>query len=397
MPTLLVITIKATESGYLWQDSIMARHERESAFPTLWQLGALLIAAERDSWEQVTEELGVSSKHQVLRMIERLEDKLGIERGLLVDLDNKPHVDANFEPLIADVRTLMDAWRALQVQANRIESSYFVRLDGYWSHVENFAAGIVANFKSRVEHERNAVRIELISGFGSKRDLGGAGMVEGLVQRNPRVDAVIAPEDERPELKDIHGSFLVDGQSVSSKRLYRWAIVAAIDVDHPLKRVVDERRTISIAELKPYPLAVSPKGHRSRDLIDLFQSASRRFDIRFVSEEPAALIAFGDGTNVIPIIASDSTLPLVPWTRGKRKTRAEEFPDWWPAVEVPSSDPSGREVLGGAYGLYWRSEDSPRGLPKILEDLGEQFQEAAVHLEARAALWVPYLRSAFRD
>lgn len=125
-----------------------------------------------------------------------------------------------------------------------------------------------------------------------------------------------------------------DRPGITSERLYRWTIIAALHPRHPLQGVVEDG-VLDVEELAQYPLAVSPRGHRTRDLVGLFQSSLRRFDVRFVSESPGALISLGHDSDVVPIIASDSTMPIGPWWPPARNLR-EGLPTWWPALGARS-------------------------------------------------------------
>lgn len=345
----------------------MARNERESAYPTLWQLEALKAAHDAQTWEEVTTQLEVE-KHQVLRTVARLETKLGIGRGLLLDRENAPYVQEPLLRLVDDARAILTTWQVMQEHARESERTYFVRINGYWSHIEHFAGAVMTTFEPS---SRAAVRFELAPRFGSKRDQGGAGMVSELLPPNPAVDAVIAPDDD-PN----------DPDGLTSMFLYRWALIAAVDRDHPLQSEVEDG-VLDVRHLTKYPLAASPTRHRTRDLLDLYQSSIRRFEVQRVSPEPNALLAMGHGSRLVPVIASDSTLALGPWLgrRALKPTSPVGLPTWWPAIGTSEG------VLGGTYRLYWRTEDSPKGLPELIEQFASQLQASAVHLDERAAAW----------
>lgn len=377
-----VLAIKSTISCHRDHGSstlsFVARSDRESAYPTLWQLEALRVAAHADSWDEVTAALGVDSKHQVLRTVARLEEKLGIQRGLLLDRDNRPHVLEPFQTLVDEAEAILTGWEAMQHRARETERSYFVRFDAYWSHIELIAGDLLSTFRPS---SRVSVRIELAPRFGSRREHGGAGMLADLVPPNPRLDVAVAPDDE-PE----------DPAGLTSRHAYRWALVAALDHNHPLQAEVEDG-VLDVSHLARYPVVASPKAHRTRDLLDIYQSSFRSFDVRATSPEPAALLAMGHGTRLVPIIASDSTLPLGPWlgTRAVKPTVTVELPTWWPALGF------GGGVLGGAYRVYWRTEDKPRGLLAVVTEFAAQLAERSKAVDVRCQRWWERLPSSIRN
>ncbi len=363
----------------------MPRGKREANFPTLWQLEAFRAAARAANWDDAIEALGLTSKHEVIRTIDRLQEHLGLRRGLLLDRENRPYVPDDLSRLVAEVESALEHWQAARDSVSGFENSFYIRLDGYWSHVENFAAHSIVDFQLPGESGNSKVTIELVPGFGMKRDSGGIGMMKDLQGPNPRVDAIIAPADHSNEIEGLN-----------SLALYRWVLLAAIRQGHPIEAKM-VNRTFELDALEPYPLAASPRGHRSRDLISEQQSPSLIFDIRFVSDEPAALLALGQSGNVIPIIASDTKMPVGPWlgVKSMRLDRTTSLPKSWAAIR---KEPD--KVFGGAYHFFWRDDRAVNGEESeeasVIRRFGEQLQRDAIHLDALIEPWdaiVPKLQN----
>ncbi len=54
-------------------------------------------------------------------------------------------------------------------RAEGFENALDIRLDGYWSHIENFAARSIVDFKLADKTTESKVTIESSPGFGAKR------------------------------------------------------------------------------------------------------------------------------------------------------------------------------------------------------------------------------------
>jgi DNA-binding transcriptional LysR family regulator len=357
------------------------RGGREVPLPTLWQLEAFRTAAQADSWDDAIEALDVTTKHEIIRAVERLQIHLGLRRAILIDRGNRPHVPDHLTGLVDEVDKTLTHWKAARDVASGIEHTFYIRLDGYWSHVENFAAASIVDFHLAEESEPSTkVKVQLVPGFGTKRDFGGMGMTKELQGSNPRVDAVIAPDDNLGRIEGL-----------KSLPLYRWVLLAAIRLGHPIERTTRDR-TIDLEVLEKYPLAASPRGHRSRDLLNDRQSAARLFDIPYVSDEPAALLALGQGGDIVPIIASDTKMPVGPWlgTKQVRVDHTAPLPRSWLAIRKTES-----EVLFGAYRFYWREDTDDEGNEteeaSVIRRFGEQLQRDAKPIDELVHTWKGYL------
>ena len=158
---------------------------------------------------------------------------------------------------------------------------------------------------------------------------------------------------------------------------HRWALVAAVRREHPLlkDRVDDLVLPVSTLAAGPdsigYRILASPKGHRSRDLLDLFQTTSRRFDIAETGEEPAALVAMGKASDRVAIVPSDSYVPTY-WEDGLQ--------EHWPAI-VNSRD--AKVVLGGRYAIYWRETAQPADLVPLIRRLAQDLHDKAMEMDKK--------------
>ncbi|HZD70787.1 MAG TPA: hypothetical protein VFA45_18405, partial [Actinomycetes bacterium] len=150
--------------------------------------------------------------------------------------------------------------------------------------------------------------------------------------------------------------------------LYQWALVAAIHDRHPLLQEIDARGRLKVGELARYNILTSPPGHRTRTLLELHQSITTRFTIQAAGPEPSALVALGEWSDRVPVIASDS---VVGWRRH------------WPVIVNTHG-----KTLGGEYYAYWRkSESYPERLTELLHDLAARAASGAHRLRSRLDRW----------
>lgn len=335
--------------------------------PTLWQLKVLVAAARADTWAELAGDLGLD-KYQVERNVSRLAEKLGIERGLLVELDGRPHVPAEWASLVERAEEVLFGYEKIEERARQTDRILIIRVDGYWSHIEHFFGALIGEF----ERSHDGVRIELVPWFGSRRDQAGTGLTADL--RDRKTDLVIAPTD--PALPS-DGTALdqlaeedsdEDGASALPVRglpMYRWALAAAVRPRHPLRDYVkdglidlDDLATVAL----DFPVIAAPPHHASRKLLESHQTPSRRIPIASTSPEPAALVSLGAKSSRIPLIPTDSQ---VAW-------RSD-----WPILVARSDRRRERRILGGSYTVYWRETDQPRTLVPLLRQLALDLQGAA--------------------
>ena len=331
------------------------------------------------------------NKSQIQRLVQRLADKLEVPR-LLTDLDGQPHVPAEFESLIDEVRDVLFKYTMIQEKANLARRTFLIRIDGYWSHVEQFWGEALGRF----ERANPEIRIELAPWFGRNRDGAGAGLLADL--KDKKIDLVIAPwdpalapTDSGPDKDNDDGLAVLwdpnDPHEVEEARglrylpAYRWALAAAIRRGHPLSERIGEGElgdrqldVAALAEGRPvHPLVVAPSGHSSRLLLDAHQTPSRRFAISSTSPEPAALVALGATSDRVPVIPTDSE---VTWQ------------GHWPVLVTRG--PGGRStprILGGTFAVYWRETSQPTGLIASLRMFAEQVALASNLLDPIDKPW----------
>ncbi len=333
----------------------MARNDRESAWATFWQLKVLVTVADKKDWLAAASMLDLQDKYQLERILTRLSKKLGVDGGIIVDVDGRPEVPDHCVSIVERARSILDRYDEVKEAAGGSRRRYIVRLDGYWAHVATFAGKVIGDF----EREQPDVTIRLVSTFGRHRDHSGAGILAALV--GGQIDMVISPD--RPER--LKGFDFVSG--------HRWALMAALSDDHRLVPSTRDHRTVGAPDLAEYPVLCSPRGHRTRTLLEELQSAVHRFNIVTEGDEPAALVALGAIDGRVPIVASDSHLTL---PRGGR------LPSSWRAL-VTSSD----EVVGGQYWICWREKGQPAKLVPHLRRLAKALEAGAEPLSERIAPW----------
>lgn len=362
------------------------RNDRESSFATFWQLSVLEVVARSDSWTSAESELGLD-KHQIQRLVTRLAAKLKIDRGLLVELEGRPHVPMEYDGLVDEARDVLFKYKAIEEKASLDRRIFLIRIDGYWSHIEQFLGEALGRFETA--HEE--IKVELAPWFGRRRDGGGTGLLVELNER--KVDLVIAPWD--PALAPIHNDpdrDAADGLAVLWNPMdeadaketrplrflpaYRWALAAALRDRHPLyKDVEDGQLDVEVlARRDPsHRIVAAPPGHASRILLEQQQTPSRRFAVATTSPEPAALVALGSASDRVPIIPTDSE---VDWR-----------PKWPVLVTRGFTGPDEPKVLAGTFAIYWREHAQPSGMIEPLRRFAEKVAVAASRLDPGAEGW----------
>lgn len=357
----------------------MARNDRESRYPTFWQLEALEVVQRATTWDQATAELG-RPRTQIERVVKALSDKLGFQKSLLRNIDGKPVVPPQYDKVVDQVRKVLLSYAVLEERARAPQLAFIVRVDGYWSHVENFLGRVIGEFDH--DHHDANTRIELTPWYGAARDRGGAGLVADLL--DDKVDLVIAPWDPALDPDTATGRIVAtlwDPTDESTDNLaaqplrylpaYRWALCAAVppasDIAAALTAGNDGYVDVSQLAFRSadYPLVTSPVGHATRAKLEHHQTASQRFHISTTSPEPAALVSLGATGDRVPIVPSD--------------TNARRDPAWPLLTSRGATRRAERRLLGGAFALYWRETGYPEALPAILRSLAERIAvDAAV-------------------
>lgn len=311
---------------------------------TLWQLEVLVEAAalaENDTspdgpaptLTDVAASLGVS-RQQVVGAIERLEEALVGDRDkdetvrIVEERDEGIYVAR--PDLVSRARTILEEFTAFRRVVEEGPGRWWLTVDGYWAHLSVFLADAILD----LEATHPEVKVELAAQFGQARSLGGSGLV-GRLQR-AETDLVVAPTlgDEIPGIEQDWS--------------HRVLLMAAVGPDHPIRELSTDRRLpVRSLAVEGFTVLTSPKGHFSRDLIDLYQGPSRQFTAEVVGPEPMALAALGARGQRVPIIASDSALhPLQPVDEASAKS----VPDSWLYLVDDEN-----KLLGRNYSVYHRT------------------------------------------
>lgn len=305
---------------------------------TLWQLEVLAncVKASRHggTFSNVASDMGVT-RQQVVGALDRLQ--AFFEHRLIEELEDRLVVVAP-EQAVGHLLAALDEYAQFARDAGGASTQWWIRVDGYWAHLTLFLADAIA----RLERTHPSVRVELSAGFGAARAQGGAGLVGRVAKRE--VDLAIAP------VPRLHRELPTGVATLPSHRV---VLFAAVREDHPIlsgaERTSTERatNTLSVARLRDegVSLLLSPKGHFSRDLLDLYQTSTSRFKVEATGPEPSALVALGAQSDRVPVIASDSVL-----SRETADGSSESVPSHWPALVNEKG-----ELLARDYAVYYRT------------------------------------------
>lgn len=301
---------------------------------TMWQLEVLLEAFQQSergadpapTLSDVASSLG-ATRQQVVGALDRLEEALatGDEvRARLVE-ERSDGLYIAHRSLAERARSILNELEEFKREAQTGSGRWWITCDGYWAHLALFLADAILDLEARHEN----VHVELAAQFGESRSQGGSGLA-GRVRRG-EVDIAIAPSPIEP----------VPIPGVERQSTHRVLLLAAIGPDHPLQHRAQGGR-LDVRELADpeITLLTSPKGHFSRDLIDLYQTPQAKFRTEIVGVEPLALAALGVAGSRTPVVASDSALSL------------NDLP--LPTSWLYLVDPAGR-LLGREYSVYHRT------------------------------------------
>lgn len=299
------------------------RHPRESATATLWQLEVFVAAVELQDWVLVEQRLGVD-RYRCRKAVDRLAAGLGVDK-LLPRLGDRFVITDRERNLARDARQLLDSYENIRTDAGSSERSVVIRFAAYPAQLKLFAAQAVGEFEAS---NRN-VRIELNDLEGRRRRGGGVRSTTQI--RDRELDMVIAACD--------FGEATPSGMNAAD--LYGWRLIAAARDGDPTQRsavaVSRRERLLDVKDLAGRKLLVAPKGHRSRDMLDLFGEQDPPWEIVAESENPEVLISLATFSDKVAVVPSDS----VPSLNGS-----------WPTLVAKDHG-----ALGGKYRVLWR--DSP--------------------------------------
>ena len=337
----------------------------ERGWATFWQLQCLVEVDRCQDWDAAAIALG-ASRQVVQKAVQRLEEKLRTD--LVTDRQGRPVIARR--DAVDKALAILGGYQEFAESA-RGRREYWLRVDGDWAHVAQFLGPAIRHFEDDLaaSDPPARVRVELARGFGERRPRAGAGLLDEL-REDGVVDLVVSRVERQPRRLG----------RIDQQALYDSVLVAAVDDGHPLlqqaradettRRLLREHRAVPLDLVQGFRSATSPKGHFSRDLIDMAHSRHRPLRTELTSPEPSALVALGSA-DCVPVIPSDS---YVNWD------------DQWPAV-VDASDPDAPVVLGCRYAAYWRTAGIPTTLSALLPRFVQHLVAESDHLRARVAPW----------
>jgi len=288
-----------------------------------------------------------------------LGDRLGVEK-LLARIGDRLVISSRDRALAETARKVLSAYDEVRAASDTSLRSVILRFAAYPAHLKRFAAQALGE----IEHEFPNLRVELQDLEGRRRR--GGGLTSTTQLRERAVDMVIAVcnFDERVPT------------GLEAKDLYGWRLMAVVGPDDPLSsqrpKSLRRSRTLDVRELRGRRLLVAPKGHRSRDLLDLFANADPPWEVVGESEDPEVLASIASYSDRVAVIPTDS-LPAIE--------------DIWPILMAPSHG-----ELGGKYRVLWRSSDSdPDRLRVVMSALAERLHtlSAPLRLQSGGSLTSP--------
>jgi hypothetical protein len=333
--------------GRLQPEKMKVGTERDLS-ATLWQLEVFVAAVDLEDWNLVEQRLGVD-RYRCRRAIDRLSERLGTEK-LLSRIDDRMIISPKDRELARKARLVLKTYEELRDMSFSTERSVIVRFAAYPAHLKRFAAAAIGD----VEHALPNVRVELQDLEGRRRRGGGISSTTQL--RDRALDVVIAASNFEESVP--HG--------LAAQDLYGWRLIAIANQDDRLSRYSRRQSTpfVKVDQLKGRRLLVAPKGHRSRDLLDLFANLDPPWEIAGESEDPEVLASLAENTDRVAVVPSDSLA---------------ELRDEWPVVVA-----STHGALGGKYRVHWRNTNSdPERLREAMALLTESLVSRAKGLQQR--------------
>lgn len=295
---------------------------REASAATMWQLEVFVAAVELGDWSLVEQRLKVD-RYRCRKAVDRLADRLGIEK-LLPRVGDRLVIGDRERELARDARRMLDTYAQMQSEVRGGERVVVIRFAAYPAQLKRFAAQAVGEFESKNEN----VRIELQDLEGRRRRGGGVRSTTQI--RDREVDMVIAACGFGEEVP----------AGLSSLDLYGWRLIAATNDSTAMraKQTSSGEHLLDVAQLAGRNLLVAPKGHQSRDLLDLFANQDPPWQIAGESEDPEVLVRIATFSDKVAVVPSDS---------------APEVDSSWPTIVA-----KGHGALGGKYRVLWREENS---------------------------------------
>jgi hypothetical protein len=190
----------------------------------------------------------------------------------------------------------------------------------------------------------------LVDVSDESRGDGGWGLIDAVSAG--RLDLAAAP------------SGLLDGKQLKEAglrelKLYRWALRVVLPDDFPLRG----RKSLTPADLEAVKLAASPRGHRSRNVLEqAFQAADIALEVELESDSPEMLRSVARNSRHHVAVIPDDSFGAPDETLGPR-LRVE-----------------GQPVLGGQHSIYLRIAEEPGSdLPErevMVERVAREIQAA---------------------
>jgi DNA-binding transcriptional LysR family regulator len=318
---------------------------------TLFQLQVLASVIRYGDFARAAAELGVADKHRLIKAVERLSENLGAG-DLHRRIGDQP---VGLRSLGAEADELLGAIRRFELGAAELGGRPVqVRCTAYPMAITAFVASAVQRFED--QHHLapvGRVAVSFTDLDEDNRREGGAGMLRSLNAGTS--DVAVAPQPDRE----------LESERIAHRPLYSWRLLAAVHPDHPLRHHVKPHRgdgtpTLSTAHLVDFPLLTSPIGHRSRDLLNLFEPLESGFTIELETRDTSARVSLGRRGRRVPIVAGDGVA-------------SEDYDNSWPALV----DPEGN-LLAHVQEVFWRTDLPTEVQARVVEFVDLVHQEAAV-------------------
>lgn len=330
----------------------MARNVRESSAATLWQLEVFVAAVELGEWGLVEQRLGVD-RYRCRKVVDRLADRLGVEKLLPRVADRFVITDRDRE-LARDARHILETYEQMRTEVGGGERVIVIRFAAYPAQLKRFAAQAVGEFEGKHPN----VRIELHDLEGKRRRGGGVRSTTQI--RDRELDMAIAASGLGEEIPT----------GVAFADLYGWRLIAATSTQDPLldaaQRGSVNEMLLEVSELAGRKLLVAPKGHRSRDMLDLYAEQDPPWEIVGESEDPEVLVRIATFSDRVAVVPSDSVPDVDPA---------------WPTLVAREHG-----ALGGKYRVLWRdSESDPKRLRALTCELARCLVELSEPLREQVS------------
>jgi DNA-binding transcriptional LysR family regulator len=320
----------------------MVSGSKEASTATMWQLQVLVAAVELEDWALVEQRLGVD-RYRCRRAIDRLAMRLGVEK-LIGRVGDRMIITPRDRDLAQSARRILETYEEMRVEAGGTSRGLIMRFAAYPAHLKAFAARAAGETETLFPN----LRVEFQDLEGRRRR--GGGVTTATQLRDRTLDIAIAACNFNEDVPD----------GLSSEDLYGWRLMV-VDQSETMARSSPKKWT-KVQELRGKKLLVAPKGHRSRDLLDLFADQTPPWEVVGEGEDPEVLADIARYSNKLAIIPTDSL--------ASRNVNGS-------VLVAPSVG-----ALGGKYRVLWRRDDSPARLAAAahalagrLFDLSEPLRE----------------------